>query len=266
MPGPLIVASAAAAGLSAIGKAGVGIGQLIGANKKDDKLVRPLYDIQDEYFNNRDISARMASTGLTEGAKDYYTDSAGRGLSTTASAILQTGGGANAVNRVFDNYKQGIRSIAAEDSERQQKNIMAFMEQNANVAKQKTMKWVIDKYEPYKDKAKAIAQQRAAGLQNIFSGGAELTGALGALGAADVNADLNKVPGAGTPQTAETVPGSVTMYNTSKPSSAYDDFVSPFDVPPVQQRVAQVQQQVADTDLTGLDADLQEYYRNLYKL
>jgi hypothetical protein len=242
MPAPL-VAPLVIAGVSALGKIGTGIGQLIGANKKSKNNIRPTFDIQQEYFDNRDIAARTAQGGLTESSLDFYEDMAGRGLSTSTDALLQAGAGVNTINKTFDTYLQGGRSIAAEDSQLQQKNILTYLDRNDTLAKQKVQKWVIDKYEPFKDTAEAAAKERSAGAQNIFGGLAEGTGAASAYSTSKLYEDLLRTPERtnatqGQPATAQT-----TWY-TDKPSDMYGDFVDPYEVTPVQQRVEQARAEI----------------------
>lgn len=215
-------------GISALGKIGTGIGQLSDAKKKSKNNIRPTFDIQQEYFDNRDIAANMAQHGLTEQALDFYSDQAGRGLTTSLSATLQGGGGINSVNNVLDTYQQGVRSVAAQDAQLQNENIKYFIDRNADVAKQKVQKWVIDKYEPFKDTAAAAAQERAAGFQNISTGLGEATATLSSFSQANQYQDLlnnQAAPPAGGQQQ-----GSTTYYNGYTPNSQYSDFQDPYDV------------------------------------
>ncbi len=262
-----LTASLVVGGISAIGKAGVGIGQLLHSNKNTP--VRPEFDIQQEYFDNRDITARMAAGGLTDKSLDFYSDQAGRGLTTSTNAILQAGGGVNAVAGAIDQYQQGVRSIAAEDAERQQKNILAFIDRNDALAKQKVQKWVIDKYEPYKDQTKANAQERSAGMQNLFGGLSEATGLLAGFSTADNYEELLGSNAANrTDNTGEGKPATArTTYYINKPSAEYGDFVSPFEVPDVTERQAQVRKSVIEPtewDPSIFSDEVREQYSRLY--
>lgn len=232
-------AAAVIAGISALGKAGVGIAQLLHSNKDDNP--RPFFDIQDEYFENRNIAARRASEGLTAGALDYYGDMAGRGLSGTSNAILQGGGNVNDITRAYDTYLQGIRSVAAKDSEIQNNNILTFLDKNEELAKQKVQQWAINKYEPFKDKAAAKAQERAAGIQNIFGGLQEGASILAAGETRNLYEDL-LLPNRGMKtDESTTTPTGNTTYTERGRNATYGDFVSEWDYPTLSERAKQMQ-------------------------
>jgi hypothetical protein len=210
-----ITASLVIGGISAVGKIVGGFSQTAHAKKLARNNIRPTFDIQKEYFENRDIAANMAQRGLSDQALNFFGDQAARGLSASASATLQGGGGINALQNQLDTYQQGIRSIAAQDAELQNNNLKFFIDRNADVAKQKVQKWVIDKYEPFKDTAKAAAQERAAGIQNINTGISEGLGVASSAATAGMNRDL--------------LPGTSAAQTTSNPSSTYTEYASDYD-------------------------------------
>lgn len=178
MPIPLIAAAAILGGVTGLAKSGFGISQIIKGNKLEDENVRPTYEIQDEYFANRGIAASRAQYGLAPEAMQFYQNQASRGLSASIDANLQGGGNANNIAGAIDNYYQNLYGVAAKSSEMQNNNIKYFIERNLDVAGQKTQKWAIDKYEPYKDTARAAAESKDGGIKNLFGGAGETLGAL----------------------------------------------------------------------------------------
>lgn len=226
-----LTASLVIGGISALGKIGTGIGQLVSAKKKSKNNIRPTFDIQQEYFDNRDIAANMAQQGFTQGALDFYGDQAARGLTTSVSATLQGGGGVNAVNNVLDTYQQGARAIAAKDSELQTQNIRYFIDRNADLASQKVQQWVLNKYEPFKDTAAAAAQERSSGFQNIGTGLGEGTAVASAFASSQMYNDLLRNPSAGSnSNTTQPAANSTSYYNGYGPNSQYADFQDPYSV------------------------------------
>lgn len=185
-----LTASLVVSGISALGKTGVGIEQLIHSKKLADANKRPTFNIQDEYFNNRDIAENMAQHGLTDKSLDFYRTNAERGLTSGIDATLQGGGGVNQIQNLFDNETQSLNQISAKDAEQQNANIKYFMDANKDLAGQKTQAWVLNKYEPFKDKAKAAANERVAGLNNAFTGAGELASTFAAANTAQNNQDL----------------------------------------------------------------------------
>jgi hypothetical protein len=185
-----LTAGAILGGVGAAAKVGAGIGQLIHSKKKP--AIRPNFDIQKEYFDNQTLAQSYAQEGLPESTKAYYTTQASRGLSSGIDAALQGGGDVNALTNLVDQYQQGLNKISAEDAQLKLKNIDDLMERNSDLASQKVQQWVLNKYEPFKDQAKANAQERAAGLQNLIGGIGEGAAVLSSYGQAENYEDMVK--------------------------------------------------------------------------
>lgn len=178
MPVPAAVALAPAA-LGFLSNAGQAISGAL--NLKDDKaelsrLTPAFYKVQKEYDENRNQALGLAQSGITQTAKDYYTDTAGAGLGTGIDALRQLGGNPNDVARLMSSYNDSIRKVMAEDSEKQIGNIKYFQQVNKDLAGQKTMQWSINEYQPYQNKLKELTQRIAADKQNIWGG---VQGAIG---------------------------------------------------------------------------------------
>lgn len=154
------------------------------------RLKRPLYSIQPEYYQNKNISEQMAGQGYTSAAKDYMTSEAGRGLGSTINALTQTGAGINDITKSLDVYNRNIRQIGAEDAEKQLANMQYFMNTNKDLAGQKTMQWTINEYQPYQAKLKELQERRAAAEQNVWGGLGLALGATSASNTANTNQDL----------------------------------------------------------------------------
>lgn len=156
-----------------------------------DRLNRQLYQIQPEYFENRNLAAVEAGQGLTSAAKDYMTSEAGRSLGAGIGALTQTGGGSvNDIAKLTDIYNRSTRQIGAEDAEKQLANIQYFMNTNKELAGQKTMKWAINEYQPYQAKLKELQDRQAAAQQNIMGGLQMILGANSANNTANSNQAL----------------------------------------------------------------------------
>jgi len=226
---PAIIAAAGAAI-----KGGIGIYQQIQAKKKADANKRSDFNIEDEYFDNRDIAARLAQGGIDEASLDYYGDMAGRGLNTAASSILQGGGNINDINRAYDTYLQGTRSIAAKDSELRRENILNYLDKNSEIAKLKTQKWALNEYQPFLDTAEAAAREKEAGISNLV--GAVQEGA--AIAASEQQRKLYEDllrEQAGRGNSAVTfvpAPSGRTTYTEAGRKATYGDFASEFDNEP----------------------------------
>lgn len=178
MPLPLLAIAAGATFLANGAKAISGASGAAQGRKLQKSLVRPEYKIEEEYFNNQRLGQQLAGQGMTAQSKGYFAQQAERGLSYGMDTALRGGGGLNSISELYDSYNQANLKMAAEDSQLRIGNIKALMEQNTALAAQKTNKWAIDKYEPYKDKARAAAEAIAAGNATMWSGISGMTGAV----------------------------------------------------------------------------------------
>lgn len=192
MPLPLLAASAIMSGVGGLAKTGFGIAQYIHGNQLAKHNIRPTYDIPAETLANRGLAASLAEDGLPAAERAYFTDAAGRGLTAGIDASLQGGGGVNDINNLVDTYSQGLRSLNARSAEMHVANVNNFMGRNSDVAAEKKMQWALNKYEPYKDIAKAASAEKNAGINNIFGGADQAAGAGAAYAGADNYSDLLK--------------------------------------------------------------------------
>lgn len=147
-----------------------GISQNSAANKLKRGLVRPMYPIQPEYYQNQALAENQAQNGLDADAKNYYSDQSDRGLAAGISGTLQGGGDVNNIAALYDKYNQGNRAVATQDSQLKNDNIRYLIDRNKDLAGQQTQQWALNQYEPYKDTASAITALQGAGSQNISKG------------------------------------------------------------------------------------------------
>lgn len=163
------------------------------------RLKRPFYKIQDEYFQNRNIAANIAESGLPESTKNYVTQENQRGLSAGIDAILSGGGSPSDVSKLFSAYSNSINSLGAKDAESKISNIQYFMGANKDLAGQKNIQFGVNELQPYEEKLKQLNENLKVDQTNKFGAVDTAIGSLGALGTTLSNKDLYKMLfGAGT--------------------------------------------------------------------
>lgn len=158
--------------------------------KELDRLKQPFYKVQDEYYRNNNQAAELASGGITQGAKDFYSDMAGRGLGAGISGVLQAGGSPNDISKIFDSYNTSIRKLGVDDAEAQINNIKYYHQTNRDLAGQKTQQWAINEYQPYQNKLKDLTERVAANKANIWKG---VQGVVGSVQAGVTASQNNKL-------------------------------------------------------------------------
>lgn len=185
---PLAAVPAVIGGLVSAGQAIGGASQLQKDKAELKRLTPAFYKIQDEYYRNERQAAGMAGQGITEGAKDYYSDMAGAGLGTGVSAAITANADPSMIAKIFDSYNTSIRKLASDDAEMQINNIKYYNQVGKELAGQKNQQWAINEYQPYQNKLKELTQRIAADKQNIWNG---IQGVVGA-GQAAVTATQNE--------------------------------------------------------------------------
>lgn len=146
------------------------------------KLSNPFYNIQDEYYQNRNLAGELATGGMPVASKDYYTTESQRGLGAGISGTLQSGGSPNDIAKMFDVYNRSIDRTAAEDAKEHINNIQYLMGANKDLAGQKTIQWGLNEKQPYENKVRQLSANISADKQNISGGADTAIGSLGALG------------------------------------------------------------------------------------
>lgn len=169
------------------------VSSLIKGKKDKEELARlkqPFYKIQNEYVENRNLAAQMATGGLPDATKNMMLTETQRGLGASLGAMKQTGGGINDMARLNSIIGDSINTIGAEDANARIKNIQYYMGVNKDLAGQKTMKWSLDEYQPYERKLKELTERRAADEKNAYNGANQISGSLSNLGTAMDNNQL----------------------------------------------------------------------------
>lgn len=133
------------------------------AKKAREKLTPAFYDIQDEYYQNKNSAANMAEGGLPAATKDYYTTQSEKGLSAGIQGILQGGGNPNDISKLYQTYDDSVAKISAADAETHLNNIKYYMGVNKDLAGQKTIQWAINKQQPYLNTLKELSAAQKAG-------------------------------------------------------------------------------------------------------
>lgn len=171
------------AGAEAAASIGVNLAELIGAGHRIKKetaelnaLKQPFFRIQDEYFQNKNITAGEAMGGVGQSVKDFAATQRDKGLSTSISSMLQAGAMPGDITKLFDVYDSSVAGEAARDAEAHRQNIQMLMNANKDLAGQKTTAWGVNEFAPYERKLKQLTENitqekmnKSAALQGIVS-------------------------------------------------------------------------------------------------
>lgn len=162
--------------IGAAGQATLGTFQYLNAIKQAQKNIRPLYSIDPSYKSNVDILTN--TLGLPQSALDLYYRNIGQNTNQGISAILSSGGNANQISSLVGNQNASFENIAVSDALQRKNDTGGLIAARLALAEQNDKKWQLNIFDPYKDKAQAIASEKAAGLQNLTGAINSLSGGL----------------------------------------------------------------------------------------
>lgn len=177
-------------GLAAVGtglKAYQGFHQEHQANEIQKNLKDPIYHIQSEFYENREIARQMAQQGLPQAVINAQTNRINQNQAGAIDAISKTGNPTGAAGIVRQGNAAG-NTLAAEDAQARENNQRYFVDQNKAVAGQELNKQQSDVFDKYTRNYNEMQAYRGAGQQNVNSSINDVT-QLGELG---LNAAMGK--------------------------------------------------------------------------
>lgn len=160
------------------------------AAKEGAALKRPFEQVQPEYYQIKNLAEENASGGFTSAEKQYTQDQRERGLTTSLSALKQTGAGPNDFAGLDEVFSGSLRSEAADDARMHLQNINLFSNASKDLAAQKTIQWGVNEKEPFETKLNEIMGRRVAAKTNENNATDELLGSLSAAGTG-INSYMN---------------------------------------------------------------------------
>lgn len=176
------------------------------------KNIRPEFQLDPQYQENIDILTN--TMGLPQSALDLYYRSVGQNTNQGINAILGAGGNGNQISNLVGDRNQQFQQIAMMDALQKKQDIMGIINARQMLANQKDTRWQLNQFNPYKDKAQALALEQQAGF-------AQIGGALNSASAAFANNATSKLADSlGETNTTPTLPptlGGVTNTNPTLP-------------------------------------------------
>lgn len=219
----------------------LGAVQIIDSFIKDGKLKKQAAELeknepikQTSQFDKDSLALAESelANGMSSAAEKAYNDSVDRGLSSSISAMLKSGGDVNSIGDIYGATEQGRQNLAIMQDQMRLTQLQNVLKSYDKMASEDEKNWMVNLYGPYKDKLQAIgeqrkntAQQRVAGM-NTLGGG--LMSAIGGDSALKTIADSsggNDLPvtglsGNGYSTPAQPIPLSSTSMPTTLSSNA----------------------------------------------
>lgn len=162
-----------------VGIASAGYGLYKGIKSDSDKkkaeaekaaMQRPFEKVQDEYYQNQNISKELASGGLPDATKNYIERENRRGITAGVTALENSGGDLNMISKLFDNYSNQTAGLASEDAQQHMRNIQYYTGVNKDIAGQKTIQYGVNELQPFENKLKELSERIKADKINSNNG------------------------------------------------------------------------------------------------
>lgn len=164
------VTISAIAGGAGLAKSIYGIIQDISGNSNLSKLQVPQRTTDPNILKNQQLAQQIASEGMPDSAKNYYSDSINRTLGQGINAILAGGGDINMISSLVNGATDAYRKISAQDAQQKLANQGVLLNANKAVANENETNWNWDVANPYLQKYARYTQQTNSGAQNIAGG------------------------------------------------------------------------------------------------
>lgn len=110
------------------------------------------------------------ANGMSSAAEKAYNDSVDRGLASSISAMLKSGGNVNSIGDIYGATEQGRQNLAIMQDQMRLTQLQNVLHSYDKMASEDEKNWLVNLYGPYKDKLQAIGEQRKAAAQQRVAG------------------------------------------------------------------------------------------------
>lgn len=139
---------------------------------------RPVRQISPLVGENLSLAENELGNGMSSKAQAAYNAQLDRQQAGSLSAILRGGGDVNNISDVYGAGEEGRQRLAMITDQLRLKQIDNLVKARDNMVDEEDKNFLFNKYAPWADKSQAVAQQRQAANQQIWSGLQTFTGAL----------------------------------------------------------------------------------------
>lgn len=147
------------------------------ANKEARKLeaTRPKLKSSPFIKDQLSLAESELGTGLSADAKTAYEEGIDKSLSTSLNAILKGGGSVNNVGEVFSNSQEGRQRLALLKQNLRLNQINNLVRSQDAAEQERQEMFGFNEWQPWADKAQAVAASRQ-GAENMIFGGLQTAG------------------------------------------------------------------------------------------
>ncbi len=167
---PITIAALGAQALTGLVQGVTGILQKGKAKRMAASNKRPFYNIPQTELENKRIADRNAARGLSDEARNLYTQSSDRQLTAGIDAITTGGGTVDNIAELYTAANSGVSKMALLDDQMRVENMRRLTEENNRYSDSMDKQWQVNQWGPYADKAQAAAALSKQGTDNTWKG------------------------------------------------------------------------------------------------
>lgn len=108
--------------------------------------------------------------GMSAETEQAYDDTDARGLSSSISALLKSGGSVNNISDMYGNSLQGRQQMAVVRENMRQKKVESYLSELDTMAEEEEKSWLVNDYGPYINKLKAVGEAKKAAAEQTAKG------------------------------------------------------------------------------------------------
>lgn len=153
-----------------VGQTILGTVQAISGSERTKRLLqqRRAYKTPEEYFKILNATENLASEGFDAFTLNYLTSGIDRSFSEASGTAERLGANPNDLSSLLDQKIQGLMKVGAENHQLNMENFSKFLGALDVMGQNKAAEWK-SQQDIIKDQLQSAAEDKQAGLKNIFS-------------------------------------------------------------------------------------------------
>lgn len=145
--------------------------------------------------DNAALADSELAQGMSAKSSKAYNDAADRGVATSISELLKSGGDSNTIGEIYDSTEKGRQNLAIMQDQLRLAQIQNVLKTNETIAEEDSTNWLTNEYGPYINKLSAASKARQAAAEGVNQGiNTTGSGIMGLIGPKNLPTTNNNTP------------------------------------------------------------------------
>ena len=167
---PLTLAAMGIGVATGVGEGIYGAIQKRNAQRAAAANVMPTYTPSPYEGQITNLAESQAGTGMSDAARQALLNNSNTGLATSVGAIEKMGGNPNSIGSAYQNYNTNINNQAIYDDSQRMAHLSNLQGAYSRASAVADKAWQINQYQPWANRAQAIAGQLQGGQNMMMAG------------------------------------------------------------------------------------------------